>query len=62
MPRFFFNLRHRPGPAGLVVDPEGDELANLGEAHDHALAEARDMIARTRTDMHPRLVRLLVRD
>ena len=51
MPRFFFNLRHRPGPAGLVVDPEGDELANLSEAHDHALTEARDMIARTRTDM-----------
>jgi uncharacterized protein DUF6894 len=51
MPRFFFNLRHRPGPAGLAVDPEGDELANLDEAREHALAEARDMIARTRTDM-----------
>ena len=51
MPRFFFNLRHRPGPDGLVVDPEGDELASLGEAREHALAEALDMIARTRTDM-----------
>jgi hypothetical protein len=51
MPRFFFNLRHRLGPAGLAVDPEGDELANLDEAREHALAEARDMIARTRTDM-----------
>jgi hypothetical protein len=51
MPGFFFNLRHRPGPAGLVVDPDGDELANLGEAREHAVAEARDMIARTRTDM-----------
>ena len=51
MPRYFFNLRHRPGPDGLAVDPEGDELADLGEAREHALAEARDMIARARMDM-----------
>ena len=24
MPRYFFSLRHRPGPAGLAVDEEGD--------------------------------------
>jgi hypothetical protein len=49
MPRYFFNLRHRPGPAGLAVDPEGDELADLNAAREHALFVARDTIARTRT-------------
>jgi hypothetical protein len=51
MPRYFFNLRHRPGPAGLAVDPEGDELADLNAAREHALFVARDTIARTRTDV-----------
>jgi len=51
MPRYFFNLRHRPGPAGLAVDPEGDELADLNAAREHALFVARDTIARTRTDI-----------
>jgi len=51
MPRYFFNLRHRSGPDGLAVDPEGDELANVAAARAHALAQARDMIARTRTDI-----------
>ena len=51
MPRYFFNLRYRPGPAGLVVDPEGDELADLNAAREHALFVARDTIARTRTDV-----------
>jgi hypothetical protein len=49
MPRYFFNLRHRPGPAGLAVDPEGDELADLNAAREHALFVARNTIARTRT-------------
>ena len=51
MPRYYFNLRHRPGPAGLAVDEEGDELADLGAAREHALSMARDTIARTRTDI-----------
>ena len=51
MSRYFFNLRHRPGPAGLAVDPEGDELSDLSAAREHALFMARDLIARTRTDV-----------
>ena len=51
MPRYFFNLRHRPGPAGLAVDEEGDELADVSAVWEHALFMARDMIARTRTDI-----------
>lgn len=46
MPRYFFNIRHRPGLAGLAVDPEGDELPDLNAAREHALFEARAMIAR----------------
>jgi hypothetical protein len=49
MPRYFFHLRHRPGPAGLAVDEEGDELANVNAARKHALFLAQDMVARTRT-------------
>jgi len=48
MPRFFFNVRHRPGSAGLAVDPEGEELADVDAAREHALAQARIMIARER--------------
>ena len=51
MPRYFFNLRHRPGPAGLAVDPEGDDLADLNAAREHALFVIRDTVARTRTDI-----------
>jgi hypothetical protein len=51
MPRYFFSLRHRPGPAGLAVDEEGDELADVNAAREHALFVARDTIARTRTDV-----------
>jgi hypothetical protein len=51
MPRYFFSLRHRPGPAGLAVDEEGDELADIIAAREHALAAARDTIARTRTEI-----------
>ena len=50
MPRYYFNLRHRPGPAGLAVDHEGEELPDLNAARERALEEARDHIARTRTD------------
>ena len=51
MPRYYFNLRHRPGPAGLAVDQEGEELPDLNAARERALFMARDMIARTRTDV-----------
>jgi hypothetical protein len=51
MPRYFFSLRHRSGPAGLAVDEEGDDLADLAAAREHALFVARDMIRRTRTDI-----------
>ncbi|MBK3397424.1 MULTISPECIES: hypothetical protein [Methylobacterium] len=48
MRRFFFHLRHAPGPDGLARDPEGDALPGPGEARAHALAIARGLIARTR--------------
>ena len=51
MPRYFFNVRHRPGPAGLAVDEEGDELADVNAAREHALSVARKMIAQERLTM-----------
>jgi hypothetical protein len=51
MPRYYFHLRHRPGPRGLAVDEEGDDLADVNAAREHALFVARDTIARTRTDI-----------
>lgn len=50
MPRYFFHLRHGPGPEGLAVDPEGDVLPGPDAARVHALAVARDLIARARLD------------
>ncbi|MFC5554030.1 DUF6894 family protein [Methylobacterium iners] len=49
MPRYYFNLRHKPGPRGLAEDLEGDELADLGAARAQALRSARDLISRTRS-------------
>lgn len=49
MPRYFFNLRHKPGPDGLAEDIEGDDLADLTEARQHALRAASDLIARTQS-------------
>src|ERR1700709_23331 len=51
MPHFFFNIRHRPGPAGLAEDREGGDLGDVGAAHAHALSEARTMIAREHLTM-----------
>lgn len=51
MPRYFFNVRHRPGPDGLAEDHEGDELADVSAAREHALSEARAMIARDQLDV-----------
>lgn len=48
MPHYLFNIRHRPGPAGLAVDPEGDNLPDLNAARAHALFEARAVIAQER--------------
>ncbi|MBB2964728.1 DUF6894 family protein [Methylobacterium sp. R2-1] len=48
MPRYFFNVRHRPGPAGLARDPEGEELVDANAARERALTVARAMIARDR--------------
>lgn len=50
MPRFFFNLRHRAGPGGLAEDHDGDELADVTAAREHALTVARDLIARGRNE------------
>ena len=46
--RFFMNLRYRDR---LFRDEEGDELAGVSAARDHALATAQDMITHTRTDI-----------
>lgn len=51
MARFFFNVRHRPGTGGLAEDHEGDELADVTAAREHALTVARDLIARGRNEM-----------
>ena len=51
MPRYYFNLRHRPGPAGLALDQEGEEFPDLNAAREYALDAAREHIAKTRTDM-----------
>jgi hypothetical protein len=45
MARYFFSLRHRPGPGGLAEDHEGDELTDVNAAREHALSEARNLIA-----------------
>ena len=45
MARYFFNVRHAPGPEGLAVDPEGEHLSDLAAAREHALKEARGLIA-----------------
>jgi len=51
MPRYFISLRHRPGPSGLAVDEEGDELPNVNAVREHALTAARDLIARHQMSM-----------
>ena len=50
MPRFFFNVHHRSGPDGVALDPDGDEMADVAMVREHALAVARDLIARTHLD------------
>ena len=51
MPRFYFSVRHREGPSGLAIDEEGDELADVEAAREHALSVARKMIANDRLTM-----------
>ena len=50
MPRYFSSIRHHPGPGGLAVDEEGDDLPNVSAVREHALAVARDLIARHHMD------------
>ena len=50
MPRYFFNLRYRPGPGGLAEDHEGNELPDVNAGREHALSEARELIARGRNE------------
>ncbi|BCG88291.1 hypothetical protein MesoLj113c_44010 [Mesorhizobium sp. 113-3-9] len=45
--RYFMNVRYR---GRLIPDPEGDELANEQAVHGHALANAHDLVFRTRMD------------
>ena len=49
MTRYFFNLRYGLGPDKLAIDPEGDELADVEAARQHALQEARGLIAGPRS-------------
>jgi hypothetical protein len=60
MARYFFSLRHRPGPGGLAEDHEGDELTDVNAAREHALSEARNLIAQGAV-RGPRLDGLLLR-
>ena len=50
MARYFFNIRHKPGPDGVADDIDGDEIADIAQVREHALGVARDLIARTRLD------------
>lgn len=49
MSRYYLNLRYGQGLDKLAVDPEGDELANDEAARQHALQEARGLIAGPRS-------------
>jgi hypothetical protein len=49
MPRYFLNLHY--GRGKVAIDPEGDELPDLEAARERALEAARDLIARTRTNI-----------
>ena len=51
MPRYFFSIRGRSAPANLIVNPEGDDLPDMNAAREHVRSHARDMIARTHTDI-----------
>ena len=53
MPRYFMNLRYSPGPSGLSIDEEGDELADEAMVREHALRVARESIAHDRLEMIP---------
>ena len=53
MARYFLNVRHKPGPGGLAVDPDGDEIADIALVREHAFTTARDLITRTQLDSIP---------
>ncbi|MFL5518048.1 MAG: DUF6894 family protein [Gemmatimonadales bacterium] len=48
MPRYFLSVRYKPGPDGLAVDHEGDELPDAGALREHVLETARDLIRGSR--------------
>ncbi len=50
MPRYHLNLRRRPGPSGLVPDPDGDEIASADLIREHALRTARDLVRNARLE------------
>lgn len=51
MARYAFNLRYGPRPDDLVLDPEGEECADLDAARTRALSVARDFLDRGRSDV-----------
>lgn len=46
MPRYFMNLRYRPGPDGIAVDREGDEVADETRLRERVVQVARLTVAR----------------
>ena len=50
MARYFLNVRHKPRPDGVALDPDGEEIGEVGAVRERALSAARDLIARTRLD------------
>lgn len=46
MPRYFMNLRYRPGPDGIAFDREGDEVADDTKLRERVLQIVRLTVAR----------------
>jgi len=46
MPRYFMNLRYRPGPNGIAFDREGDEVVDETKLRERAVQVARMTVAR----------------
>jgi Cu2+-containing amine oxidase len=49
--RYLFNIHHRLARSSLTVNPEGNDLPDTNAAREHVQCHARDMIARTNTDI-----------
>jgi hypothetical protein len=48
VPRYFLNVRYKPGPDGLAQDQEGDELPDAAGLADHLRATARHLVSHAR--------------